>query len=1321
MMENAMNNEQRKRDRLTIWQQNVNKSLITQHAVLAAMNDDIDILCLQEPYYDFNKKSRATQKWRPVYPRNHKENEAQKSRTVMLVSRRLATDAWTRLNVESVDVVAIRLETSERTLRIFNIYNAGEHSGSLRAVERFINSAEGRRTRGRNCADIWVGDFNRHHPMWDDPRNGHLFTRQNLNAAEDLINLLTANRMVMTLRPRVPTLEAKNTKNLTRPDNVFVTDSLQDRIIRCEVQRHDQCPRADHFPIVTTIDAKADEHEEEVGWNFRKVEWDEFEEELGRQLEGIPRTRIGTKEEMEERLGDIMDALTRTVEAKVQRRRGSPYTKRWWSEELSRMRARARKLGRESWRRIADANHPIHEDFRRARNDYGQAIKDEKRRHWEEWLEQVDTKTVWDAKKFVTAAPTDGGRTRIPALQETVEGRTTEVEENREKARLFHKAFFYDRPNDVDTHRGHQYPPPAFEWTPVTNAEIYAAVAKLKPHKAPGLSGIPNIVIMKTKYTLVPYLGPVFRATFTCGAYPERWKTFKTVVLKKPGRDNYGDPNSYRPIALLDTIAKVLSACVKNKLAYLIEKHDILPKHQFGGRPGRSTTDSLHKLTTFVKGAWRRKKEVVALFLDVKGAFPNTVPEVLAHEMRKRGVPNEVVGWFEAKLSGRKTVITFDDYTSATIPVESGLDQGCNTSGLCYNFYNAGQIEGAREREGELATSFADDTVVAAEGRNMEEAARKVEDLMEREGGPGEWAVEHFSLYETRKFVGVGFSRRKKRNRQRGGKSEPAQRPSITVAGIDIQVKPVHKFLGVLVDQELRFREHAAYAQGKGTAVLMNTKRLVKVRGGMRGEFARRIYEAVVAPTMLYAADVWCTPDVVVNGRTVEGSKGAKAKLARVQRMGALQVTGALRSTPNDLLEAHAGLLPMSVRVQKICVRAAARIASMPETHPLHKVARRAARFVKKHRAPLHYILKALGEDPREVERIDIVRKPPGWKCPVEVTIDSSVDEAVRREWSNEADIRVYTDGSGHKGRIGAAAVLYRGFEKPKVARKCLGRQEEHTVFEGECVGQALGMELLRRELTGRRIVRTAAVGTDNQAGMLALRDPGPGTGRYLIDEVLKGIQRIRSTGSNVDIGIFWTPGHQGIPGNERADKEAKKAAEGNETGTAGLRFLGKPLPKSRAAILMRHKREWRNSTEQKLSQSPRFMRTKAVDPNWPNAAKILTTLADLPRKHASLLVQLRTGHCPLNAYLHRIQKADSPICAYCGNAPETVHHYLLECRAHDDSRRSMSKVVYPGPKAMSILLSDPNVITVLFTYIHATRRFERSFGDLSFTSVEAT
>lgn len=98
----------------------------------------------------------------------------------------------------------------------------------------------------------------------------------------------------------------------------------------------------------------------------------------------------------------------------------------------------------------------------------------------------------------------DGGCTRVPALHESVGGETRDVEENGEKAKLFHKVFFYSKPDNTMVSQDHPYPPPAFQWMPITNTEIYIAVAKLRPHKALGLSDIPNIVIMTNKIHTSP-------------------------------------------------------------------------------------------------------------------------------------------------------------------------------------------------------------------------------------------------------------------------------------------------------------------------------------------------------------------------------------------------------------------------------------------------------------------------------------------------------------------------------------------------------------------------------------------------------------------------------------------------------------------------------------------------------------------------------------------------------------------------------------------------------------------------------------------------
>ncbi|KAF8076829.1 hypothetical protein FPV67DRAFT_1407513, partial [Lyophyllum atratum] len=123
--------ERGRRKTLTIWQQNLNKSLDAQLDMLNSLRDRHDIICIQEPHFDFNKQSRATQKWIPVYPKGHDPDHPERTRALILVNRNIATGSWTRLEVDSADVAAIRIQTAQCPVRIFCIYNACDHSRSM--------------------------------------------------------------------------------------------------------------------------------------------------------------------------------------------------------------------------------------------------------------------------------------------------------------------------------------------------------------------------------------------------------------------------------------------------------------------------------------------------------------------------------------------------------------------------------------------------------------------------------------------------------------------------------------------------------------------------------------------------------------------------------------------------------------------------------------------------------------------------------------------------------------------------------------------------------------------------------------------------------------------------------------------------------------------------------------------------------------------------------------------------------------------------------------------------------------------------------------
>ncbi|KAH9939718.1 uncharacterized protein BXZ73DRAFT_36246, partial [Epithele typhae] len=90
-------------------------------------------------------------------------------------------------------------------------------------------------------------------------------------------------------------------------------------------------------------------------------------------------------------------------------------------------------------------------------------------------------------------------------------------------------------------------------------------------------------------------------------------------------------------------------------------------------------------------------------------------------------------------------------------------------------------------------------------------------------------------------------------------------------------------------------------------------------------------------------------------------------------------------------------------------------------------------------------------------------------------------------------------------------------------------------------------------------------------------------------------------------------------------------------------------------------------------------------------------------------LIQLRSGHAPLNAHLFRIKRADSALCPACKFAPETVLHYLILCPRWDSLRARHLSPCGRAARKVSALLSDSSLFPALFKFITATGRLSRN------------
>jgi len=1010
--------------------------------------------------------------------------------------------------------------------------------------------------------------------------------------------------------------------------------------------------------------------------------------------------------EFNTRLRELTHTLSEVIDTKIPKTRPSPYQKWWWSKDLAVKHREVCRLTRRAHNRRTEPEDPVHIETKTARHAYGLMIECTKKCHWEEFLESVDEKTVGTAHQYTSGDPMDGGKARVPTLKECLQnGTVVEAESNEDKSRVLCKVFF-PRPVQVDLVREtDEYPPPKFSYVPVTNMQIAHAILQLGPYKAPGADGIPNVFLIKCADLLIPHLGPIYCATFSLETYPDQWKDSVTVMLRKPAKPDYTVPSAHRPIALINTLTKVLSACVAEDLVHMVELHKMLPNNHFGCRPGRTTSDSLHFIIKYIKDTWRGRKVVSALFLDVKATFPSVVLDCLIHNMRRRGVPPQYTDWIRHRVEGRKTTLKFDGYKSAPLELTRGIDQGCPLSGIAFQFYNVDLIDTQDSSNGEEAVAFMDDALMLAHGETLDEANSKIQHMMERRGGGLEWSHIHHCDFAMDKFSIMGFSRRREPNPAKKPLTMPACRCLIFLQGAEIPVITIHKFLGVMLDQELHWKDHVNYVLQKGTKWVMQYCRLAKPSRGVSAKYMRRYYISVAVPKMLYTADLFLVPE----SGSGKGMRGFIGKLGRVQRQAGLHVTGAMRSAPTDIVDAYADLLPFHLLIEKTVHCAATRLATLPSSHPLAKHASKAAaRYVKKHRAPIHEMLHAFNIRPEAYETVCPVRLGPKWRPQYPIRVPKSMSKAVEDAMSVQSEVTVYSDGSSLGGGVGAAAMLCRNRWVKAVLRKHLGSAAHHTVFEAEAVGLVLAAELVRAEAA----VSMAIIGADSQAAIQATRNVKGASEQYLIDMVHERMAAAARRHRNLKIELRWMPGHEGIPGNKQEDTEAKRAAQGESSPRCRLPTSCRDvIPISRAAAGQGHMKVVKTKAKACFERSPRCQKIWQIDPSTPSA-RFRKDTQGLPRRQAALLVQLRTGHVPLQKHLHTIGKAESPRCPACHAANETVVHYLLMCLAYARQRKALEGALQRAARSTSTLLANPKAFPHLFKFIYGTRRFCNTLGD---------
>ena len=222
-----------------------------------------------------------------------------------------------------------------------------------------------------------------------------------------------------------------------------------------------------------------------------------------------------------------------------------------------------------------------------------------------------------------------------------------------------------------------------------TPEAVNKIIKKLKNSKACGLDDLDTFIIKLARPYIVPAVTHICNLSITTLTFPKAYKVAKVVPLYK-GKDAAPTaPKSYRPVALLPVVSKVLERVVHGQLVAYLDQHQLLHPQHHAYRSLHSTTTAMLSLhDTWVEAAEHGKLAGAAM-IDMSAAFDVVDVPILLQKCRLLGLYREAEQWLHSYLTGRSQCTSISGSTSSTLPLDAGLPQGSILGPLLYSVFTS--------------------------------------------------------------------------------------------------------------------------------------------------------------------------------------------------------------------------------------------------------------------------------------------------------------------------------------------------------------------------------------------------------------------------------------------------------------------------------------------------------------------------------------------------------------------------------------------------------------------------------------------------------
>ena len=741
--------------------------------------------------------------------------------------------------------------------------------------------------RDFGCDTLVVGDFNAHHHAWHSPSSD-----DRALARGELVIEATESSSLCLLNTNSPT-RLPTRGSPSSPDLSFCSAHLALSAMWQPTTRLN----SDHLPILINLhdfDSTSSELPSRLYSNFKKADWDAFEEYVELKLALMPEP--GSCSQGEKILRAVLSEASNLY---IPRGRTRNFVPNLSHDAKTLIYTRDQ---------IRNTN-PTHPEITNLNKHISQELDSSRRTTWERHVMQADPKES-SSKFWSLLRQLAGKRAKTPAnLPITFENKT--LTSKKDIADAFCRLYTGRAPPRDNHHR--RLKRKIRKKTLDNNFKPFSPQLVQRAIKDSGTStalGPDNLNIHHLRHlgpTGIQYLTHLFNLSIAHANIPAIWRKAVIIAIPKPGKPST-QGSSYRPISLLSPVIKVLERLV---LPYL-QSGFTFAESQHGFRSARSTTTALLPITESIARGFNQRKppsRTTILAIDFSKAFDTVPHHRLLQRILQSNLNNNLTRWVAAYLNGRQACCQYQSARSRFRGARVGVPQGSVISPALFNFFVSDHPNTA-----DLHTSYADDFTAAASSSSVPESAQRLTGHAADVAG---WAEDRGLTISLAKSHTTLFTTDTHQFRLN---------PDVSLRGEPLATCRNPKILGITLDPSLTFSPHVKDLTKRTRSRLNIMRALAGVSWGQSRETLLTTYKALIKPLITYAAPVWY-PNTC---------KSAIQPLQAVQNAALRIASGALLMSSQDHLHEEAKMLPVDRELSMLCSQFL--LGALRQSHPSNAV-----------------------------------------------------------------------------------------------------------------------------------------------------------------------------------------------------------------------------------------------------------------------------------------------------------------------------------------------------------------------------------------------